>query len=475
MAYDVQQADLDILKQSNKQIYCKLGLLNSSMQTTDSIEGQLISDSYSIDADSDIRRTMTLEMVVKDKIFTYTRTNSFWLDKYIDVYVGYLHQRTQEIYWYPLGIYMISTSEYTFENENSNLSLSLVDLMAKLTGLRAGTLQGTETIIEVDNDVRDVVVSTITDLGGFSEYRIEDPDMTIPYEIDLGTGSTVYNLLAELRDLNMQWEIFFDTDGTFIFQEIPQCIEDDAILDNSVFTPLIISETLSRTDNEVRNHIIVYGAAIDADYYSDTTTLSDSTYSLTVDSYTSDYTNGDTFCFMPDVTNPANAKINVNSIGAYAIMNTVDGVDEVLETGLLSTDTYYVVEWDSSNSYFLYQGQFQIQGEAKDTDEDSPFNIATLGDVVSVLSGDDYEDITTDELALERAEYELWKATRFNETVTLKCIAIPFLDVNKKITYTSLNTGEEMNLITKKISGSMVDGIQTIECIHWYPLYPFST
>lgn len=475
MGYNVQQIDIDMFKEGNKVIYSRIFLLNHQMKTTDMIEGVLTSQSYTIDADSDVRRIMNLDMVVKDRLFTYTRTNTFWLDKYIQFHIGYYSNKDKQIHWYPQGIYLIETSSYEFNSTTSSLSLSLVDLMSKLNGTRGGKLTGIQTKIPIDNDVRQVVIDTLA-LGGFTKYRIENPDMKTPYEIELGTGATIYDLLCELRDLKPSWEFFFDTDGTFVFQPIPQCIEDQEVLNNDILSQLIVSESFSRNDNEAKNHIIVYGASLDADWFSNATTLSGSTYNLTVDAYATLYGNGDMFCLKPNIANPANCKINVNSIGERPLMNVVEGVDVALDSGKMQPDIYYVIKFDRDKDCFYYRGQFQIKGEATDVNPDSPFYInGTFGDVPDVLSDGMYAKIPTDQLAQERAEYELWRATRFNETVTLNMVAVPFLEVNKKIGYVSLNTGEDIPLIVKKISGSFTDGTQVTECIHWYPLYPFST
>lgn len=473
MVYNIQQNDIALLKQLNKQIYSKIELLNYQMKTVDVLDGVLIDDSYNIDAESDIRRTISLQMVVKGNLYTYTRTSSFWLDKYLRISVGYYSQREDTVYWYPLGIYILSESNFTFDGTSTTVSLSCVDLMAKLTGLRGGQLTGLQTKIAKDSNLRNAIISTIIQLGGFTKYRIEDPKMTVPYEIELDTGSSVYDLLCKLRDLKVSWEMFFDTDGTFVFQPIPQCIEDSAVLDDTDLSDMITSENLTRTDNEVKNVTIVYGKSLDTDRYSETVTNTNEVYNLTLDSFTT-YTENEIIAFTPNIDNLASPKIKVNSLTAYPIVSTINGVDTVLAVGALIHGKPYVFQYKSSKFYYL--GQFQVYGIAQDTNPSSPFYVnGTMGVVPQTLSGGDYEKIYTDQLATERAEYENWKSTRFNETVDLSVVTIPFLDVNQKINHTSLNTGEAMPLITKKITGSISKGTGTISCIHWYPLYPFST
>ena len=62
MKYNILQQDIEILKQSSKELYAKVELLNRNKKILTSIEGNLISDSISIDALSDIRRTYSCEI-----------------------------------------------------------------------------------------------------------------------------------------------------------------------------------------------------------------------------------------------------------------------------------------------------------------------------------------------------------------------------------------------------------------------------
>lgn len=64
--YDVQQVDVDILRQRAKTIYTKIQLLNEDMLVMDEIQGAFIDGSVSIDSGSDIRRTFDGTILVKD-------------------------------------------------------------------------------------------------------------------------------------------------------------------------------------------------------------------------------------------------------------------------------------------------------------------------------------------------------------------------------------------------------------------------
>lgn len=69
------------------------------------------------------------------------------------------------------------------------------------------------------------------------------------------------------------------------------------------------------------------------------------------------------------------------------------------------------------------------------TQYDYHLAVENIGIKNQVLSGDTYEDIFTDDLALQRAGYENWKSLRISDRVNLSVIPIPWLDVMDKVTY----------------------------------------
>ena len=88
--------------------YVKLELLNYQYQTVDSIEGVCTSGSISIDANSDIRRTGSIELVVNSSSFEVSPGNKVWLDKYIRVWIGIMSFVTGEVEYTNCGLFIIS-------------------------------------------------------------------------------------------------------------------------------------------------------------------------------------------------------------------------------------------------------------------------------------------------------------------------------------------------------------------------------
>jgi hypothetical protein len=89
-----------------------------------------------------------------------------------------------------------------------------------------------------------------------------------------------------------------------------------------------------------------------------------------------------------------------------------------------------------------------------------------------VLSGDQYDEIYTTELAKERAEYENWKVARINDNLTINCLMIPWLEGNEKVEYQLQKTNEINEYIIKQITGSVSTWQQSITMQKFYPLYP---
>ena len=121
-------------------------LLNYNFQTVDELSGVGISGSITIDANADIRRTGTIELVVTDSSFEVQSGGRVWLDKYIRVWIGVESLTTGEVVNTNCGLFIIDAPSYSYNATTNTLSLSLLDLVAKLTGIRNGYLKGLTTV-----------------------------------------------------------------------------------------------------------------------------------------------------------------------------------------------------------------------------------------------------------------------------------------------------------------------------------------
>ena len=478
MPINVGQDDYNILSQQIITKYIKLEILNFQYNVVDEISGNLTAMSVNIDSESDLRRSCNLTFVVTDASFDVKAGNKIWLDKLCRPWVGYENIYTGKIQWYNQGIYLINAPSWRYNATTHELSLAGLDLASKLTGLRNGELEGIPTKIPAGSSVREAMIAAI-ELAGFTKYTIsecKDVDgniIAVPNDIEIAQGGTVWNIVTQLRDILPRYETFFDVDGVFIYQPIPTGSGDPVIIDDTIWPNLLIDESINNDFEGVKNYIEVYGRTIDPSYFSTNTTYSGSTLSLTVADYPTALTDNTIVGFTTpstgDISATGGISLKMNSLTAsvlyeYGTNNPVTALDN---------ETYYVAYY---NQGWYLMGHQQPVGIAYDDNPDSPFYInGSIGRIRHVLYGGEYENITSDKMALERAKYELWKSTRLQDSITLTSIPNPWLDVNVLISHAIRGKSQEnaAQYIIKSISTDYgIEGTQSINAITYYPLYP---
>ena len=478
MPINVGQDDYNILSQQIITKYIKLEILNFQYNVVDEISGNLTAMSVNIDSESDLRRSCNLTFVVTDASFDVKAGNKIWLDKFCRPWVGYENIYTGKIQWYNQGIYLINAPSWRYNATTHELSLAGLDLASKLTGLRNGELEGIPTKIPAGSSVREAMIAAI-ELAGFTKYTIsecKDVDgniIAVPNDIEIAQGGTVWNIVTQLRDILPRYETFFDVDGVFIYQPIPTGSGDPVIIDDTIWPNLLIDESINNDFESVKNYIEVYGRTLDPSYFSTNTTYSGSTLSLTVADYPTALTDNTIVGFTTpstgDISATGGISLKMNSLTAsvlyeYGTNNPVTSLDN---------ETYYVAYY---NQGWYLMGHQQPVGIAYDDNPDSPFYVnGSIGRIRHVLYGGEYENITSDRLALERAKYELWKSTRLQDSITLTSIPNPWLDVNVLISHAIRGKSQEnaAQYIIKSISTDYgIEGTQSINAITYYPLYP---
>ena len=478
MPINVGQDDYNILSQQIITKYIKLEILNFQYNVVDEISGNLTAMSVNIDSESDLRRSCNLTFVVTDASFDVKAGNKIWLDKFCRPWVGYENIYTGKIQWYNQGIYLINAPSWRYNATTHELSLAGLDLASKLTGLRNGELEGIPTKIPAGSSVREAMIAAI-ELAGFTKYTIsecKDVDgniIAVPNDIEIAQGGTVWNIVTQLRDILPRYETFFDVDGVFIYQPIPTGSGDPVIIDDTIWPNLLIDESINNDFEGVKNYIEVYGRTLDPSYFSTNTVYSGTTLVLTVADYPTTLTDNTIVGFTTPSTGDISAtsaiSLKMNSLASsllheYGTNNLVTHLDN---------ETYYVVYY---NQGWYLMGHQQPVGIAYDDNPDSPFYVnGSIGRIRHVLYGGEYENITSDKMALERAKYELWKSTRLQDSITLTSIPNPWLDVNVLISHAIRGKSQEnaAQYIIKSISTDYgIEGTQSINAITYYPLYP---
>ena len=384
------------------------------------------------------------------------------------MWVGTLSLLTGEIEYTNCGIYIIDAPSYQFNPSTNTLTLSLLDLMAKLTGVRNGYLPGVPVVLSAGENIRQTIIDTLA-LGGFTKYVVEEAPSpgTIPTDLEFNQGATVYDLLSGLRDIYPNYEIFFDVNGTFYYKPIPTGQNDPVYIDDSLWQKIVTEENINTDFQNVKNVIEVYGRTHDPAHFSASTTISSNTITLSIEDvteYTEDMIYGFTLNNNPGYTG---YNLQINNLTSYPILMS-DGVT-VADIPAESGEVYYCVQFQGT--YWNYLGHLQSYGYAEDDNAQSPFYVnGTVGQIRLPLYGGEYENCYTDDLAQQRAEYELWLHTNMNNSLQITCVIVPWIDVNILVEYTSQRNNQTNQYIIKSINfGLAANDTMTINMIQFYP------
>lgn len=381
-------------------------------------------------------------------------------------------------------------------------------------------------IIETLEKLARITNHRIDDIGEFyampeyndewQKYREENADTwnTIPFDQEFSAGCSVLSILTTFRDLYPNYEMFFDIENnTFICQLKPSCYDDDIFLDNDFIQRVFISENTTVDMTTVRNICEVWGQVIDADFYSEQCSYLNNTYSSTITGYEDGYYNGDVIALKIPSTNQVSAKININNFGVIGIFNEAN--EEPIKANELKPNEIYafkikkkrVDKQDVIKAYLLGQwqvhainvltngkksGQFVTSSDGEEYElyskeyfqkfyncervdftiiANSPFTVEELGEIPDIKVSGEFENITSNDLAADRAKWENWKNCRLTDNITITTALLPFLDVNKKVSYQRSDSDREHQYIISSVSHDFDGFTSTITMYRFYPLY----
>ena len=141
--------------------------------------------------------------------------------------------------------------------------------------------------------------------------------------------------------------------------------------------------------------------------------------------------------------------------------------------------TYLLEITKFSSGDIIQMGYIRIGAEYFGNSTDSLTPPTFSNQIRYVCVGDEYDNIYTNDLALQRARYEIYLKARLHDSLSLEIVPIYWLGVNEIISYYLPNEideeGEpiESYWLTKSIDTTLsVDGTQSIQAIRYYPLYP---
>lgn len=432
----------NVALQQGRIIHSKIYILNYDLQRVAEIEGVVLDGgTFTIDATSDIRRTCSIQIAPTDSSFDLIAGDSveasvknanakIWLDKYFQIFIGIEDEKNKRKPVYTnMGIYLIENPQQAYSADSNTLTISGVDMMAKLTGLRNGYLEGIEYQIKQGADIKESMIATLQE-AKIPKYAISRPSDvaplsddgvtstatdTIQADIAISVGDTAYSLLSALNNVNANFQIYFDVDGTFKYNMIPSGHNEPIMVNDELWHKVLISYDRSLDYDNVKNAIEVYGKTNDQG----------------------------------------------NTPTGYAWDNNPDSPFYV---------GYQCVDANGQPDYkYSYENYQKIMKNAP--------NLIRI-----VLTGGDYDNIqwvngSSINLAQQRAEYELYLRDKLQDQITINCVPVYWLDVNWLIELTLPNKQgvEETNqYIIKTINTTLgTDGTQSITLMRYYPLYDF--
>ena len=559
---NITEQQYSIVKQPYRELYCKVNLLNYQFQVVDEISGVVINDSWTISATSDIRRTGTLTLTPDDEeAYRIQAGSKIFLDKYVQVFIGIKDETTNEIIYNNMGIYLINNPTHTFDSTTNTISLQLVDLMAKLTGLRNGALTGYEYQLKEGQSVREVIIAVLAE-AGFYNYNIDIRDedyQTVQFDMSVDGTNTLYDILKTLNENQyINYQMYFDVNGIFHFNRIPMGNDDTVMVDDDIWQYAYISHDVTTNYESLKNDIVVLGKTHTATNYA-TCTYADATFTLTCaglkrerDHMKVAFTTPSDFVFDPtieywvelngwfhyplrtnngsmvilrpntyyvikmqnlqrwdckisgvanattytvngdikDLDSPSDlngtfitltAKGTQQAISEGCVILNYDETNKTIRTSKTISSTAidnrmaYIYKPNSTGgkAYWQFMGEYQPRAEVKDENPESPFYVnGSVGNIRIVLSGGEYDNISTNELALERAKWELYTRDRLLDNLNLTCLPIYWLDVNWLIDITLPTEKQKKRFITKEITISNgVTATQTVTLMSFYNFY----
>nr|DAZ76725.1 MAG TPA: protein of unknown function (DUF5048) [Caudoviricetes sp.] len=477
---NITQNDYNIIKQKNTERYIKLNLLDFNYNIVDELSGNMLSCSVRCDADSDLRRSCNVSFVVTDSGYEVGAGNRIWLNKYIQLYIGLKNIYTQEIQWYNQGIYLIDAPSYEYNATTHTLTFAGLDLMSKLTGARNGQLPGMPTVIKQGENVRKAIIATLA-LGGFTKYIVEECKVNnaiqpVPYDIQIDQGGYVFDILSKLRDILPKYQMYFDVNGVFHYEPIPSGEDDPILITDDIWDSVVTGETINTDFTTVKNYIEVYGRTHEVQYYDANPTFAFVAQvmwnlSFNIPAYQdSEYS-------LIGFTMPSTSGLPSGGIMRVSINGTFIGT-LLISNKTLQANQYYVIQRIPANNRgdkFEFLGGLQAKSIWQDTNPESPFYVnGPVGIIREVLCGGEYENITSDDLAQQRAEIEGYWKCRLNDNITLNVVPVPWIDVNIVVSHAPKQGDVTNRYIIKSYSvdyGS-VSSTMSITMITFYPYYP---
>lgn len=162
-------------------------------------------------------------------------------------------------------------------------------------------------------------------------------------------------------------------------------------------------------------------------------------------------------------------------IGMYDVVNDEFYQSSSSDTFIAGTD---LGPGDGALPFWRFMGHQQSQATSYDDNPSSPFYVgnpigsSSVGRIRIVLYGGEYDNIYSDDLAQQRADFEIYQRSRLNDSISMETIPIPWMDANIVVSHRFGQKQEPSKYIVKSFSVDYATGgTMTINAITWYPYY----
>jgi len=522
------QKEINLLRSHNKKIQMRVTLYEEIGEgdhkgeiTVEDLTGKIKSCDFDKTLSSDIRNTCTLTLSVPAKEQINLDFERTWNRRMVELHCGIYYAPDKDYVWYNLGRMLMTGGSTRYDATTQEVKLNLVDLMASLTADR-GSQIGSDILIQAGSDTKKVIEMIIDQFGVFKRYNVctfDSNDATIPYDIEINSGAYPIDVLMEILDLFPKYEMFYDEAGIFTVQKIPTKLSDPIEIKENIIDDMLISESKSIDFSEIKNTTEIWGRELSGDYTAKSCTTNGDTYNVYIDETFTELVNNETYTIVPHTTSISGQKIKIQNLPPYEIYTaTGAGVYTPLVAGAMVADVPYVVQYfegsleeneeeseEDSGKMFVLQGELQVRCIVQEIKEapsisamiayeqenncnnvawivnpDSPFACwieptthRIKGEIKQVLSGGEYENIYTTNLAYERAKYENWLRCRLQDTIEVEMILIPWMELNQKIRFTSPVSNELGVWIVQGITYDFKRWTMTVKASRFYPSDPW--
>jgi hypothetical protein len=137
---------LALSKEQNLEHFVKIIVLNFQEKPIREIQGRVTGGNVNIAGNSAVRRTANLSVFISEKDASYMEVNGiFSLNKKVKIEigltnVGYDRYAEHDIFWFPIGVYVISSLSTSHGTSGTTASMQLKDKMALLNGDCGGVI-----------------------------------------------------------------------------------------------------------------------------------------------------------------------------------------------------------------------------------------------------------------------------------------------------------------------------------------------